>query len=150
MKGVFRRVANGFVPAMPSAEQMLSRVPMGAEVMISVSRPRNPGQHRKFFVLLHLIFQNQEECQTETELRAKILVATGHCDTFPLNDGRIVAIPHSMSEESMPADDFEDFYEKAVEYIVNTIIPGLDKDLLEREVNDMIAFDPTKYGYTIR
>lgn len=126
-------------PADHDAEEALRRMPANALVMVKVKRPRNIQHHRKLFTLLNIVVENQEHYQTTEHLLAVLKVVAGHCDTYPMADGNTAFVPRSISFASMDQTEFEEFYDKAVKFIVTKVIPGLKREDLEREVLEMIS-----------
>ena len=59
MKALFQRVGDTLVPDNPHALDVLKKIPDGDYVDVDVRRSRNPYHHRKLFVLLGLILENQ-------------------------------------------------------------------------------------------
>jgi hypothetical protein len=86
---------------------------VGDTVRFSWKRPRSPKFHRWFFVTVSSIFDSQEQFAKLEHLLDWIKVGAGHCVFHPGPDGRMVAIPESISWESMGEDEFRTFVDAA-------------------------------------
>jgi hypothetical protein len=85
----------------------------GDTVRFSWKAPRSPKFHRWFFVVVSRIFENQEQFAKEEHLLDWIKVGAGHCVFHPGPDGRMVAIPESISWERLDETEFREFVDAA-------------------------------------
>ena len=113
------------------AEEALAKIPSDTFVMANVRRPRNIDHHRKFFKLMRVIAEGTG-IHPEV-LRALILIEAGHCHVIKRKDGRIDRFPKSIDFTSVDQTEFEEIYNRAVQYIAENIVPGMNvnKDLDE-------------------
>ena len=56
-----------------------------------------------------------------------------------MKDGNVAYIPKSIAFASMDQTAFNDFWDKAVTFIVTKVIPGMNRDALETEILSMVA-----------
>lgn len=125
----------------------LNELKQGQTYAATIRQPRNVRHHRKYFALLNIIHENQEQYATVKGLLDAIKIGIGHCDYIPfrvsqellmrlIERGGMVylPIPRSISFHSMDQAEFEDVYEKSIQYILSDIVPGLNRADLEREV----------------
>ena len=117
------------------ALQRLSDKPLRA----TLSQPRNIQHHRKLFALLKLILDNQERYKSTDELLAAVKVHLGYCDAVFMKDGTEIRIPKSISFTSMDQAEFSGFYERVLDCVCETIIPGLKRDDLKKELTEFAA-----------
>lgn len=134
-----RRHMGALRPIDAAGEQALADIPRGELVRVTIRRPRNVQHHRKFFALVNAIFPHQDLYPTEEMLLAAIKVALGYGDSVKLPDGRTIIIPSSISFAKMDQKAFEAFYDRALTLILGKILPGVGKEELEREVDDILA-----------
>lgn len=134
---LFRKDAQSLRPASRDAEDLLAKIKLGQDVIVEVKRPRNLQHHRKFWALMQLVADNLEGTPADT-LAEVVKLRTGHVDVVKTKRG-IVEIPKSISFAAMDQTAFEQFYDRAVAFILSDILPGLNKADLEREVEDVIA-----------
>lgn len=81
MKALFQRVGDTLVPDNPHALDVLKKIPDGDYVDVDVRRSRNPYHHRKLFVLLGLILENQSIYSSVDQLLTAFKFWVGHTET---------------------------------------------------------------------
>lgn len=139
-----RRTLTGLAATDPAGEEALASIPLGEEVRAEITRPRNIKHHRKFFALLRVIYPHQTIYATNKNFRAAITCALGYGDTVKLPDGRTIIIPQSISFAKMDQIAFSEFYDRALTLIVERILPGIDRDDVNAQVDSILA------GYAAR
>lgn len=137
-KGVFRKHLSHLIPADADAENLMRPIKHGEDVMVEVKRPRNLRHHRLFWGLMGLIWQNQEYYRSPEHVCAAFKIAVGHIDVIKTKRGE-VAIPKSISFAKMDQVEFNHFFERALEFAVSEVIPGLGKEDLRTEVQMMVS-----------
>lgn len=125
---------SGLVPADAKTAEILSRIPRSELVKVEITRPRNLAWHRRFFVLLHLLHDNQSLIDDFDDFRGVFEVALGHCTMF----GN-VAVPKSIRFSKLDQAGFEKLWDKAVDVACTRIIPNLNRADLEREIRDLVG-----------
>lgn len=137
---VFRKHLNALRPVDDAGDALLSRIKLGQDVMVEVKRPRNPLHHRKLFAMLKIVLDNQEFYKSTDDLLEVCKLRVGHVHVIETKGGD-VRIPKSISFASMPQDEFNAFYDKAVQWVVSEVIPGLQRgDLDEAVERELIGF----------
>ncbi len=121
------------VPYCRDAEDWLRKTSLDQGVLIDPRRPRNIRHHRKFFALVKLAVDNWPVDITINALVGLIKIRTGHADPVKGADSVIHWIPRSINFESMDQDEFEPFYEKAVQLIALAL--GVDAETLDNEAS---------------
>lgn len=140
MKMVWRKQLGHVVPYDDNAKAFLAKTKNGDLVMMDGRKPRRIRHHRLMFALLTLVVENCDRYPDVDTLLFALKIATGHCERFPSADGKLEFVkPKSISFESLSQDDFEPLYDRFVNVITTQIIPGLGKDELLAEVEEMIA-----------
>jgi hypothetical protein len=107
-------------------------------VTAAIRRSRNPAHHRKYWALVGAVFPHQQYYTTQKELSNALKVATSYFETGRTIEGIPYMIPKSISWASMPQDEFEQFYDKAVEVILTRILPAVNRDDLLDQVNQIL------------
>ena len=118
----------------------LSKFRQGDIVTADIRRPRNPKHNAKFWVLMDTVWQSteiQDRYASPRALAKAIELALGYFDTIELPDGTRGQAIHSLNFESMSQDDFSEFYQQAIDVIVEQLVPHLNRDDLAREVEAM-------------
>jgi hypothetical protein len=125
-------------PCDETGELALKRVGQGKIVTCNIKQPRNPQHHRLFFALMSKVFQNQEYFKTIEQMVTALKIALGHTDTIKTRRGEFV-IPKSISFANMDQPAFDDFYNRAVDFVLAEVIPGLGRAELEAEIREMVG-----------
>lgn len=130
---LFIRRPQGFVPADIHAEEAMNKVAIGATVMLTVRRPRNPAHHRKLFALFHVVLEQTDRWADATVLLEDLKLATGLFETrVSALTGMPYPVPASISFAAMSQDRFEAWYAKAIRVLSDHL--GTDVETLGREV----------------
>lgn len=116
-----------------AGEAVLRRLPPGEIVEVEITRPRNAQFHRKFFAMLQIILSNQEHYKSLDDLLAVCKLRIGHSKKIQTAHG-IVEIPASISFASMDDIGFANFYDRACQWVLNEVLPGLERHHLDEEV----------------
>jgi len=127
------RGAPGGLIAANAIEAETLRQFMGKEVMVTISVPRNLAFHRKYMALIGTAFDLIETEYTKEAFRGICTVGAGYC-TFTEKDGRLIAIPKSVSFASMDDSEFERLYSDTITYILK------EWPLADAELNRIIDF----------
>lgn len=124
---------NTLVPVDDQGREALAKIGHGKQVTVSVKKARNPYHHRKLFAMLGIVLSNQEHYKDTDQLLAACKLATGHCDLVKTKHG-VIGLPKSIAFHAMDGIAFQDFYDKAVQWVVEEVIPGLAARDLNAEV----------------
>ena len=114
----------------------------GDIIRAEIKRPRHPGHHRKYWAMLKIVHEGtavQDLYPTTDKLHQAIKGALGYYSEVRLPDGKVFQVVDSIAFESMAQDEFEVFYDKAVDLIVQQVVPNLDREDLAREVESMVS-----------
>ena len=138
MKAIFRKTLTGFWPDDENAQKMAKRVKIGDFIEVEIKQPRNIHHHRKFWKLIQMVYENQDHYQSADDVCTAFKFAIGHTRKIRTRYGEI-EIPESISFASMDQHGFENFYDKAIDFLIADVIPGLDRADLEREITEVLA-----------
>lgn len=131
---ILRRDLGCLRPTDEAGEEALRKVKVGALVKVEfTAKPRNIQHHRKLFALLNLIYQNQEHYKTVEHILAAMKFALGYTEIIRTKRGEI-EVPLSISFAAMSQDEFDIFYNRAVDFVLAEVVPGLKRADLEREL----------------
>lgn len=131
-------------PADIAEAERMGKMREGEEYLIRVSMPRNLRFHRKFRVLLQLVFDNlPEEIPAKTpdgkpivihsveELHWHIKMQIGHYEQRVTLGGRITYEAKSTAFSAMDEAEFQDYYSRAIDVILKYFLPGTGREELE-------------------
>jgi len=126
----------GFIPSSDMDKEITDKIGMGEEIEVLLRKARNPKFHRKFFAMLNVVLQNQEKYTILEDLLTEVKIRIGHYKEYITTDGQVVYMPKSISFENMDDIQFEKFYNKTIDSILDGKIIKLDKDELLLAIMD--------------
>lgn len=145
MKRGFFKVGGGrtklLMPSDEASQVILDGCKQGDIVRVQISKPRNPRHHAKYWAMLGIVHEGtavQDLYPTTDKLHQAIKGALGYYTDIKLPDGKVFQVVDSIAFESMDQDEFQEFYNKAVDLIVTQVVPNLNRDDLVREVESMV------------
>jgi hypothetical protein len=105
----------------------------GAFMRLEWSTPRNGKHHRKFMALLKLITENSETYDTIDKALVAVKLAAGFFDPHvDPTTGEVTKVCHSISYDAMPQEDFDNFYNAAINGVLACILPQFDRKTMDR------------------
>jgi hypothetical protein len=124
------RAGNTLRPVDEASYDILTSLPVGKTLHVTVRQPRNPGHHRLFFALCHRIAE-AKGLPLENVL-GLLKIATGHCTIIQTETYGEMRWPKSISFREMDQTAFREFFERCVQVIYEEwrIDPALVADLL--------------------
>lgn len=136
---IFRRRGNTLVPADRDAFLSLERMQEGREYLVNLTRPRNVRHLRKLFALLNLVQDNTDRWPTVETLLDDLKISTG---LFETRVNAVTGLPYvvakSISFASMTQDEFEQWFDRAVDLICKQVLQ-MDREYLLAEIADVLA-----------
>ena len=120
-------------PADRQSEETISGLPLHKILKAEIRQPRNVQHHRKLFALLGLVLVNQEYFKTTDALLYALKMRLGYVVPVQIK-GLVGYMPESISFSKMDQLEFNEFYSKAVDFIIEDVIPGMDRQDLINEV----------------
>lgn len=126
------------VPADVMADDMMGGLKEGAQVLVSVRRPRNVRHHRLLFALLRKVTDNSDRWADEETLLQDLKLATGLFTTrVSAINGMPYPAPASISFAAMDQARFDGWFEKAILVIARDVL-NVAVDSLRNEVLAMV------------
>lgn len=143
MKIYLKVLSSGLVPMYDSDFDEKKKLKIGTMVVADIKQPRNYEHHKKFFALLRMVVDNmpeelQERYPNTDTLLTEIKYQLGHFQTHITLSGRETYIPKSISFDSMTQDEFNDFYNGAIDVVLRWFLPRNNKEELLEAVNDYL------------
>lgn len=122
------KTLNGtFKLAFDSDFEKAKQIPLNVPFEVKYTKKRNAKFHRKFFALVNLCYQNQEQYNNFEHLRKELIICAGHYDLiFDLETGQQKKEAQSISFAKMDETEFSKLYTD----VLNVIC---DKFLFDRE-----------------
>lgn len=136
---LFMRVVNGsLTPADAESREKIGRLKEGRLIMIRAMAPRNPLQHRLLWHLARLVFENSEDFTSSEHVVEQMKIGTGLTDRVQLVVPGIGTVVQergrSIAFESMPQAEFEEWFERVLDYAVIHLLPGVDKEEVRQQI----------------
>lgn len=101
--------------------------------------PRNGPHHRKLFALLTLVANNSETYDTTKKSLVGVKLASGYVDhVVDPRTGEITQVPQSIAFDSMEQDEFDKFYEAAIDGVLRYILPQMGRETADRLLEHII------------
>lgn len=132
------RILRGLDGSDEEAKQALRRWPIGTTLKCSVRKPRDYTNHKRYFALLNLTFENQERYTSFEHFRKAVQIAAGHVDELITLDGEIVMLPKSIAYDALDEMEFCKVFAETMT-VCAKILGDLDLDELRIEVERYAA-----------
>lgn len=126
-----------FRPTDDEGTEDMAKIPDGSLVKVTWTRPRNIRFHNKFFAMLGIVLKNQEHYKSMDVLLGVCKIRIGHVTMASTNAGPVY-LPKSISFAKMDETEFNKFYDRAVDWVLREVIPGLQRQHLDAEVEDQL------------
>ncbi len=127
-------------PTDDSGVEAMRKIGEGELVKVTWTRPRNIHFHNKFFAMLGIVLKNQEHYKSMNELLGVCKICISHVTVVETRHG-FVRLPKSISFAKMDETEFSQFYDEAVNWVLSEVIPGLQRQHLDAEVEaELVEF----------
>lgn len=133
MKILVIKTPSGLKPLYDSDYNNYSKIALGEEFEIEYTKKRNSRFHRKFFALLKLAFENQQDYRNLDVMRKDLIIVAGYYDEhINLITGEVTKVHKSISFSNMGEIEFSEIYE-AVKNVISRWL-GLTNETIENEI----------------
>lgn len=128
---IMRRQGNALVATDERSQDAVSKL-RGDDVYVWIHRARNAKQVRKLNKLYDILFDNQEAFPNRATMVDAIKIAAGAVKTMKTPKGKVSYEPMSITE--MGQTEFAAFYERVLDVVTKSIIPGISRADIRREL----------------
>jgi hypothetical protein len=90
---------------------------VGETMRFSFKIPRSPGFHKRHFVIINRVFEQQEQFEDDEKFREWIQVGAGFCDLLPGPNGKPVAISRSIAWEALEDAEFAEHHAAVIAFL---------------------------------
>ena len=133
MKLLVIKTPRGLLPVYDSDMDIYSKIPMNEEFEIEYVKKRNLKFHKKYFALLKLAFENQQDYRLLEEMRRDLIITAGWYDeVVNLIDGEVLKVAKSISFSSMDEIEFSQLYEATKNVISKWL--AIDNETIDNEI----------------
>lgn len=136
---IMRRHGDKLVPVAEWERERLMEIPEGRDLTVKVSRTRSPKQHRLFWALMQLVVKNHPYYVRAEQLVEWLKVRLGYVEEVMFHDGQLLTKVSSISFGTMGQDEFQKFFNLALDVITVEVLPGTDREDLLRELEQMLG-----------
>lgn len=134
---VFVKAVGKLMPVDDIAEDALSKIKYGEEVVIEIKKPKNIKLLRKFWALVTIVYNNQDRYKTRENVAEALKLSTGTYHMIELPGGHIYRIPDSIAE--MEDVEFTQFFDRVCDVIAEHYLPGVTVAWLRQEVESLVG-----------
>jgi len=129
----------GLIPADDDAQDVLSKLEKGKEVLVEVRAPRRIRQHKLFFGLLNLLVENSGAFINVEDALKRVKIACGEVDELiDADTGQVFYTLRSIAFASMDQTRFSALFDLAVKVIAERWLVGTSQDELRQRVYDLV------------
>lgn len=121
----------GLIAATDEDQAMMATLETGEVYEFQVRKFRNYKFHRKFFAMLNIVYDNQEQYHNFDHFRKVITMKAGYFDEVVTEKG-VVFLPKSIAFDKMDQSDFEKLYDKVLDECIK-IVP-VSKEEIQKEL----------------
>ncbi len=119
MKCIVKKCGYHFEPAYECDQQAFETLKSGNMYKADFRKARNPGHNAKAFVLINLIYDNQEKYANKEDLRTELKMQCGSYYHHVSFNGDIKYFPKSWSFADMDQTEFEALYDRLIDVAIN-------------------------------
>ena len=119
MKLYLRRTLRGLIPIDDTDKEKINKIPFHTPLEFEVKVPRNLGLHKKFFAMLNLAFENQDEFRNFQIFREAVIIGAGFFDRVQRLHGEEIIVAKSISFSQMDNEQFEQLYTACIDTIID-------------------------------
>ena len=152
---LLRKTLSGLEAVDAQGGEALDGIALGEDVSAQITRPRNPGFHRKAFSLFKFAFDNWNPDAGEAmewngvrvrknfeRFRKDLIIMAGYYRPVFNARGEVRAEPESLSWASMSQERFERVYSDVVDVVLERIIDtrAMNDGEVQRLQNQLLAY----------
>ena len=126
------------VPVTPHARKEIEKIAEGDDILVTIARARSGRQNALYWQFITKVAEGCGYDSPQT-LHNQVKAALGYFDLMRTLDGNAITVLRSTSFDDMQPDEFNAFFDKAVDLICRDMLPHLTSDELKREIAEMIS-----------
>jgi len=130
-----QKTLHSLIPADDDAREALKRWKLGDTLACDVVKPREHKSLRRYWAMVNLVLQNTDQFKSKEQLHAYLKIRAGHCTPIASNTtGEVFYVPDSIDYATLDENQFMQVWVKIVNVICEEILPGLDSEAMELEI----------------
>lgn len=115
---LIRTLSGSFKPAYDSDVELSKKIKINQVYEYEFKQPRNYMFLKKFFALVNLVYQNQEQYNNIEHLRRDLIIESGNYDLRHDLNGVEIREAKSISFANMGQNEFDKLYSDVIDVIV--------------------------------
>lgn len=119
MKIYLQRTLRGLIPLDDTDKEKINKIPFDVALEYDVKVPRNIKFHRKYFAMMNLAFENQDEFKNFQIFREAVIIGAGFFDKVQRLHGEEIIVAKSISFANMDNEQFEQLYTACIDTIID-------------------------------
>ncbi len=127
------RTVGGLVAGDEEAKTALRRWRIGETLRCAVKKPRCYDNHKRYFALVKLTFDNQEKYASFEHFRKAVQLEAGHVDWIPSIKGQLVPVPRSIDYSTLDELEFNKVFMETMA-VCSKVLGDIGLHELEAEV----------------
>ena len=129
----------GLFPVAQS-ENEFNKAPKDKVLDCTIKQSRNLSHHRLYWALVLIITEQTDYNKAWTHKAIKLGTGLYDVNTYRLDTGEMVRSPdeRSISFAKMDQLEFDEWFQRVLDFVSQHIIPGLNSDELERQVRALV------------
>lgn len=112
------KTLSGFKACYDSDSEKAKKIPLNEPFVVTYTKKRNIKFHRKFFALINMLYDNQEQYNNVEYLRKDLIVESGFYDLRYGIHGEEIKEAKSISFANMDETEFSELYNRVIDTIV--------------------------------
>jgi len=118
------------IPTDEESEVALKKV-NGKTLSVKTETARSPNQHRMYFGIMRVVFDNQELFPSLDNLKDETMIAIGYSEPRTKLDGTKYLVAESIAFHNCKAEKFRDVFDRSIEFWCKMF--GHDPDILKNQ-----------------
>lgn len=129
------KTLHGLIPADDDARDALKKYKPGETLAADVVKPREHRSLRRYWAMINLVLQNTDQFKSKEQLHQYLKIRAGHCTPIVSKaTGEVFYVPESIDYATLDENGFAQVWAKIVNVICEEILPGLDSEVMELEI----------------
>lgn len=135
-----KRTLGGFQPADDLSAETAKRFKVGETFKAEVVKPRSRKTLGRYWVLCQMILDNTETFRSKEQVSDYLKIRTGHSTSIVAKStGEIFHVANSIDFDSLDETQFQDFWQRVCDVVVEDILPGITQSEIEYEIQKLVG-----------
>lgn len=134
------RLGHVLVPVMRYDHDRVAKLTFGVDLRVDFRQERSPKHHRFYWALLGKVIEGTDKFGRNTEMLHRYLkLECGLVEVVQFFDGTSVMDLTSTAWMNMDQVEFREYFDRAVQIILERILPGVKRRHLIEEAEKMLG-----------